>query len=281
MLELKVKNEKGELLDFSQDSRYAVTASGLSPAGATVNLSKVAMNDGAKFNSARVNERNIVLMVYLVRDVEAARLALYRCFPPKHRCTLYLKNGQRDVCIDGYVEAVECDLYNQSQVAQVSILCPDPYFRAVGSTYVDIGKVLPLFEFPFAISEEGVEFSQLYNEIVGTVVNEGDVEGGVTMELFATGKVVEPRIYNVQTRQVTGLHFEMQEGDRITINTNVGEKAVTLYRDGLTSNLINRLIDHPAWFQLEAGANQFTYKCEEGDENFRMTFRFCARYMGV
>ena len=103
----------------------------------------------------------------------------------------------------------------------------------------------------------------------------------LTMELRATGKVTEPRIYNVQTRQVTGLHFEMQEGDRIIINTNVGEKSVTLHRNGVTSNLINRLIDHPAWFQLETGANIFTYKCGEGDENFNMTFLFCARYMGV
>lgn len=281
MLELKVKNEKGQILDFSQDPRYQVTASGVSPAAATVNVSKVAMNDGAKFNSSRVNERNIVLMVYLIKDIAAARLDLYRYFPPKHRCTLYLKNRLRDVCIDGYVEAVECDLYGQGQAAQVSILCPDPYFRAVRSSYVEIGKVLPLFEFPFAISKEGMELSQLYNEIVGTVLNEGDVAGGVTMELRATGKVTEPRIYNVQTRQVTGLHFEMQEGDRITINTNVGEKSVTLYRNGVTSNLINRLMDHPAWFQLETGANVFTYKCGEGDENFNMTFIFCARYMGV
>ena len=76
MLELKVKNEKGQILDFSQDSRYEVTASGVSPAAATVNVSKVAMNDGAKFNSSRVNERNIVLMVYLIKDIAAARFDL-------------------------------------------------------------------------------------------------------------------------------------------------------------------------------------------------------------
>ena len=80
MLEIKAKNEQGEVLAFGRDSRYAVTISGVSPAAATINLSKAAMIDGARFNSSRVSERNIVLMVYFLKDVESARLNLYRLF---------------------------------------------------------------------------------------------------------------------------------------------------------------------------------------------------------
>lgn len=281
MLDIKVKNENGELLAINQDPRYEVTVSGVSPSGATVNLSKTAMNDGAKYNSSRVNERNIVLAVYMIRDVEAARVNLYRYFPPKRRCTLYFKNGVRDVCIDGYVETLECDLYELGQYAQVSVLCPDPYFQNVNGVYVEIGKMLPLFEFPFAIEAEGIEFSQLYNDVVGTVVNEGDVESGMVMELRASGRVAKPRIYNTQTRQNMGLDMELLQGDVVTVNTHVGEKSVTLLRGGVRSNVINRVTDHPNWLQLAAGRNTFTYKCEAGDENLHVTFQFCPRYMGV
>lgn len=281
MLDIKVKNEKGETLAFSQDPRYAVTAGGLSPSGASINMSRAAMTDGAKYNSSHVNERNIVLTVYLLRDIEAARLDLYRFFPPKHRCSLYFRNGARDVYIDGYVETLECDLYELGQNAQISILCPDPYFRSMGTISVDIGKVLPMFEFPFAIEAEGVEFSQLYSDMVGTIMNEGDVESGMTIKLRASGKVVDPRIYNTQTRQNIGLDMEMMQGDVVTINTHTGEKSVTLLRDGIQRNIINRLAEHPDWLQLGTGMNTFTYKCAAGDEDLSMTFIFCPRYMGV
>lgn len=280
-LDIGVENHKGEFLALSQDPRYEVTVSGVSPSAATVNMSKTAMNDGAKYNSSRVNERNIVLAVYMMRDVEAARVNLYHYFPPKRKCTLYFKNGVRKVRIDGFVETLECDLYELGQYAQVSVLCPDPYFQSVNGVGVEIGKLLPLFEFPFAIEEEGVELSQLYSDMVGTVTNEGDVESGMVMELFASGKVTNPRIYNTQTRRNIGLSMEMQQGDVVTINTHVGEKSVTLLRGGIRSNIINRVAGHPAWLQLETGRNAFTYKCQAGDENLHVTFRFCPRYMGV
>lgn len=281
MLDIRVKNERGEILTFSQDPRYEVTASGISPAGATINLSKSAMDDGARYNSSRVDERNIVLTVYILRDAERARIDLYRYLPPKHRCTLYLKNGARDVCIDGYVETLECDLYGLGQQAQVSILCPDPYFRSTSSRRVEIGKVLPMFEFPFAIEADGMEFSRLYDDMVGTVVNEGDVESGLTMELRASGKVVDPRIYNTQTRQNIGLAMELMQGDVVTIDTHIGEKSVTLLRNGIETNIINRLAGRPDWLQLGTGANTFTYRCDAGDDALTMAFIFCPRYMGV
>lgn len=280
-LNIGVENHKGEFLALSQDPRYEVTVSGASPSAATVCMSKTALNDGAKYNSSRVNERNIVLTVYITRDAEAARVNLYRYFPPKRKCALYFKNGVRDVCIEGYVETLECDLYELGQQAQISILCPDPYFQSVSGVSVEIGKLLPLFEFPFAIEKEGVELSQLYSDMVGAVTNEGDVESGMIMELFASGKVVNPRIYNTQTRRNIGLAMEMRQGDVVTINTHVGEKSVTLLRGGVKSNAINRLTDRPDWLRLETGKNTFTYKCQAGDENLHVTFRFRPRYMGV
>ena len=174
MLEIKAENERGEVLAFGRDPRYAVTVSGVSPSAATINLSRAAMIDGGKFNSSRVNERNIVLTVYFLKDIEAARLNLYRYFPPKHKCVLYLKNGARDVCIEGYVETVECDLYALGQCAQISVICPDPYFKDIDDTYAGVQKVMPLFEFPLEIGKEGAELSQLYNDAVSTIINTGD-----------------------------------------------------------------------------------------------------------
>ncbi|MCM1218134.1 MAG: phage tail family protein [Lachnospiraceae bacterium] len=281
MLEIKVKNERGEVLEFGSDPRYVVTASGLSPAAATINMSKAAMNDGAKYNSSRVNERNIVLMIYLLKDVEAARLNLYRYFPPKRKCTLYLKNGARDVYIEGYVETFECDLYAQGQCAQVSVLCPDPYFQDIDGTYTGVQKMIPLFEFPFAIEKDGVEMSQLYNDAVSTVVNKGDVETGLVIELRSSERVVNPSVYNKETRQAMSLRLEMQEGDRVVIDTNVGEKSVTLHRGGVSYNIINRLAGSPSWLQVSAGTSMFTYKCDEGYECLSVVFSFRARYMGV
>jgi hypothetical protein len=282
MYELKVRNGSGEELNFSTSKDYIVyKINGLNPPKATINSSVNATEDGTNINSSRVENRNIVLYLTIEGDVEKNRIALYKYFTPKNMVTLYFKNGTRDVHIEGIVELIECDLFTNRQIAQISIICPNTYFRSKENYTTAFSDVESWFQFPFSISKAGMPISGISTNIRKSIVYEGDVSSGIIIELFATGTVVNPIIYNVHDKTQMALNVTMQESDKIVINTNFNQKSITLVRNGVSSNALGYLVPNSAWFVLNAGDNVFTYDADSGNSYLQITFTTSLLYGGV
>lgn len=282
MYELKVKNGSGEVLNFSTSNEYLVyKINGLAPPKATINSSVNATEDGTSINSSRLENRNIVIYLAINGDVEKNRIALYRYFTPKNMVTLYFKNGTRDVYIEGIVELIECDLFTNRQVAQISIICPNPFFRSVENYTTTFSDVESWFQFPFSISGAGMPLSGINTNIRKSIVYEGDVTSGIIIELFATGTVVNPIVYNVLDKTQMALNFTMHESDKIVINTNFNQKSITLIRNGVSSNALGYLVPDSKWFMLNAGDNVFTYDADAGNSYLQITFSTSLLYGGV
>ena len=132
MLSLKIENHKGELLSLTQNPAYTITSvTGLNPAAANINTVDAALLDGATYNSSQVGMRNIVVNFAIENPAETNRIELYQYIKPKKPCTVYVENGSRDVFISGYVETLDIDLFDNKQTAQISIICPQPFFLVV------------------------------------------------------------------------------------------------------------------------------------------------------
>ena len=282
MYSLKVENHIGEALELTGNPDYTVyKIDGLNPPQATINTSVNTTTDGSSINSVRLENRNIVIYMTIEGDVEANRINLYKYFPVKKMVRLYFSNSSRDVYIDGTVELIECDLFTNKQVAQISIICPKVYFKAVDELITVFSDISALFEFPFSISKTGIEFSAVTANIRKSIVNTGDVDTGIIINLFARGTVVNPVIYDVSKRTHIRLNFTMQAGDTIVINTNVREKAIELIRHGVNSNAMGYMVQSSTWFVLEAGDNIFAYDAESGTNNLQLTFTTAVLYSGV
>ena len=283
MYTLKVENERGDQLELTHSNDYTGTnVEGLNPPKATINTAVVASFDGSRFNSSRMGERNLVLTIVIENEIERNRLNLYQYFKPKKPCKLYYKNASRDVSIEGYVETFEVSLFDSRQMAQISVICPDPFFQALAEKTVDFRSVTPLFRFPFAAPDAGIPFATQETNVSKVIINGGDVESGVLITLHANGPVSNPVLYNVDTRESLGLTLTMQDGDTVTINTNKGRKSVLLNRGGVTTNIINRLVRGSSWFQIASGANTFTYTvADDLTTNLTVTFRHTDKYEGV
>jgi len=282
MYECKVKNHVGEVLNLSTSSKYTLyKITGLQPPASAVNTSNNATSDGVSVNSVRVDKRNIVLYMALNGDIEESRINLYKYFPLKKTITIFFKHGSRDVYIKGMVELIECDLFAQRQVAQISVICPQPYFKAVNDIVSYFSDVSALFEFPFSISEAGVEFSAITTNVRKSIINAGDVPSGAVIDLYAIGTVVNPVIYDVMKRTHIKLTFTMEAGDHVIINTNHGEKSITLVRAGVSTNIMGYLYPSSSWLTLESGDNVFTYDCDSGNSNLQITFSSSVLYGGV
>lgn len=282
MYECKVKNHNGEVLNLSTSSKYTLyKITGLQPPASAVNTSNNATSDGDTINSVRVTKRNIVLYIALEGDVEANRINLYKYFPLKQTVTIYFKNGQRDVYIKGTVETFNCDQFTKKQVAQISIICPQPYFKAINDVVSYFSDVSSLFQFPFGITDNGIEFSAITENVRKSIVNAGDVPSGIIIDLYAIGTVVNPIIYDVLKRTHIKLLFTMETNDHIIINTNHGEKSITLIREGEPTNIMGYMYPSSSWLTLEGGDNVFTYDCESGNSNLQISFTTSVLYGGV
>lgn len=282
MYSLKVKNDRGNTLELTNNPKYSVyKITGLNPPHATVNSSVNTTTDGSSINSVRLENRNIVIYTTIEGNVEANRINLYKYFPLKQTVRLYFSNESRDIYIEGVVELIECDLFSNKQIAQISIICPKPYFKAVEDLVTIFSDVSPLFSFPFSITKAGVEISTITTNQRRKIINTGDVETGVIIKLFAIGTVENPVIYDVLKRTSLKLNFTMLPSDTLVINTNVGEKSITLIRDGMSYNALGYMSPDGTWFTLGAGDNVFTYDADSGNGNLQLTFTTSVLYSGV
>ena len=282
MFELKVKNNRDEILNLTTSKKYTVyKIDGLQPPAVTVNTSKKSTSDGSTINNVSVESRNIVIYMTINGDIEKNRINLYKYFPLKQTITLYFKNDSRDVEIDGTVEIIECDLFASKQVAQISLICPQPYFKDVDNLISYFSDVSNLFEFPFSTSKNGIEFSCISTNIRKSIVNTGDVESGVLIRLYAIGTVVKPIIYDVFNRTHIALNYTMEANDEIVINTNIGEKSIILIRNGISYNAMGYMTPDSKWLTLAQGDNVFTYDTESGSSNLQISFTTSVLYGGV
>lgn len=282
MIQITVENNRGEKLNLSNNPGYVVTRiDGLNPPKANINTAVTATFDGSTFKSSRVNNRNILIEIVLDDNVENSRLNLYKYFKVKSKVTIYLQTGRRDVYTIGYVETFECDLFENRQKAQISIICPYPYFIDINADITQFSVTTDCFEFPFSIPAEGIPFSETIMNTHKSIINNGDVDSGLVINLHATSTVLNPKIYNEDTGEYFIINAEMTEGDEIEINTNKGQKGVTMTATGVTTNIINDIEPGSTWFHIEPGDNMFLYTADEYPENLRCTFVHSDQYGGV
>ena len=280
MFTLKIENTKGEIFELTNDETNCavIGVSGLTRPDTTVNTSS-GVADGEYYNSSKVGMRNIVIDILLRGDIETNRQRLYKIFPLKTTCTVYFKNYNRDVKIKGYVEVLDGDLFVEQEQIQISIICPQPYFESLKTLYTELSKIMRLFEFPFSITEP-IPFSEKINLPLCSVVTNGDTTCGIILTISISGEVSNLKIYNTGTQEFFGLDYEFQKDDQITLNTQSGQKNISLIRDGETINLLSSMQASSSWIQLATGINDFTFTAD-GADFVKIIFATVELYGGV
>ena len=284
MLSVIVENKYQQQLNLTTNDSYAlIQVTGLTPPASTINTATTATKDGSVFNSSRMNNRNIVLTIVPLGNVEKSRINLYNYFKSKQYIKLYLENNTRSVWIDGYIESIEGDLYAEdAEKIQISIICNDPYFKDTETGVYMFSNVESGFSFPFSIAETpGVPISELSEYVEVNVYNASDYETGLVLTLTANGGVVNPTIYNMTTNENFSLNITMETGEIITIDTRPGSKSVKLNRNGTISNILNNMVIGSEWITLTVGDNVFSYTTDTGSEYLYVIANAQPIYEGI
>lgn len=288
MFTLKVENQKGAVLELTnREEDYQVAEiDGLNPPNATINTSSYANGDSSSFNSSKIPNREIVITIYINGNIAQNRLRLYTYFRNKQWCKIYFQDddSERDVYIEGYVRTFESPMFTEKQVAQISILCPDPYFKDLETIVQSISKVIKGFSFPFSINiGEPIAFSTIELEKVTNIINESESETGLIIDVRFLGSVQKLEIRNVDIGENFIIDYDFIANDKLVINCNRGSKAVTLTRDGVEYNLIPYVQSGSTFFQLGIGDNNFSFLADDGNDDMSVDIRFnyYKVYLGV
>ena len=165
-----ITNYLGESIEFELTNPYKTgiyvsSITGLGPGKASINTTDIATDDGSIFNSARSEQRNIVMELGFMQvpgitdTIEDARQLTYKFFPKKKPLRFYILTDNRELEIYGYTESNEPDIFSKDEKTQISIICPDPLFYSAGEggTHETVFNGVDfLFEFAFDNNSVGV-----------------------------------------------------------------------------------------------------------------------------
>ena len=229
-MRIYVKNSKNVQLELSEYNGFALTdVQGLSPAPSNVNITKTAGGDGSIFNSAMIPQRNIVLTLYVLPNIEAHRNALYAFFVPNSVITLLISTGTRTAQISGVVESFDGTFFTAAEMFTISILCPQPFF------------------------ENQTAKTKALTAGSNTVTNSGDYACGFTASLTVAAGGSDVVISDgVNTLTIDG--DTLQTSDVLTISTVPGAVEV---KKGIT-NLVNLITLNGGFPKLSTGNNTIT-----------------------
>lgn len=258
--------------------------SGLGPAKANIYKTDMSTVDGSVYNSSRTDARNIVMTFVLMEDpsnsfienVEKIRLKVYKYFPIKKKVTLKFVTDSRSAEIDGYVETCDVSIFSSRQSMQVSIICPDPWFKSSSTDTAVFSDTNAQFSFPFynlitaeEPNKKELVLSLLETDFYRNIYYSGDDESGMIIEVKFNGPVTGFGIMNIQTLESFKLIDSKIEGgkfiagDELTISTKRGNRYIRLVRNGRIISVLNALDKESTWLMLRRGDNIYTYSADE------------------
>lgn len=261
---------------------------GLGPAKATINTTKTATHDGSMYNSANLDQRDLVMQIGFIQTgketIEDLRQKSYKYFPIKKKIHMLIETDNRKLETEGYIEANEPNIFSSAEGCVITIACPDPYFYSSVINETVFSGIEAMFEFPFendSLTEPLLEMGSIVNKQEAVVYNSGDAEVGMTIVIHAIGDVSNITIHNLATHEKMSIATTMITGDTITIVTKKGSKSITLLRDGVKTNILNCVARGSKWFTLVRGDNLFAYTAETGSANLQFYVTNKIVYEGV
>jgi phage-related protein len=280
--QLILENEAGQQIDLSQTANRFMFSKieGLNPPAGTISTSSYAGMDGSYLNNAFIEKRNVVIP-FAMRgfDVEKRRHELYKVVKPSRYIKIYYATANISVYAEGYVETCEMNNFEQLTSGQISIICPDIYWYSTETQVAEYSQITGAFHFIFPDNDSPFPIGMYNARNIMTIVNDGD-EVGFTLEISG-GPATNITLYNAITDEYMQIQGEIQDGDIITISTKTSNKTVSLEREGVATNIINRLVSGSTWLALQTGENQFYLRASNGLQNLKVRLIHRNAYLGV
>lgn len=283
MFELKLENVNANVVNINDGVNYLVLGcSGLTPPSASIFMGKSPNRKGGKYNGSTLNERNIVLQIKVLGDIEKNRNALYEWIDTEQYCKVYYRNETKNVYCEGHIQDCDTDFFVDNEIIGVAIVCDDPYWKDLQTISAEISALLKQFTFPFAIDSAGIPFSTMRESNTTTIINSG-TETGVKITLICNGEIKNFVLFDAKdSTKHFAINTTLHDGWIVTIDTDGSPKKCTaMNQDGTTVNLLKYVGNNPTWFTLKKGYNIFGFTADSGLNDVEVIFSYENKYLGV
>ena len=214
------KNHKGDMITFTYKPPFLLgVCDGFHEVVGTVNTISSAYGVGTKWNGTSIGERELTIKGTITENVQENRLLLFDMFPRNSEGTLYYYEGNIERKITCVVEKViipEKGTYTRD--FSISLVCPNPRFSALAATILSMATWTPAFKFALKIPQStGIKFGTKNTTSMGTTQNTTEIDYGMTITFKANDTVVNPYLFNVNTREIIHIEKTMSVGDKIVL----------------------------------------------------------------
>ena len=284
------ENDRGESIEIAYSFPYFLKQL-LGADGTDADITKVkgVGQDGSTVTNVNLADRELRVLASIKGDTKEEiakyRAELLKIFNPKVQGWLQYEYGDIKRRIRCQVEnAPVFSKQNKSFKYQdflIDLIAPNPYWQDISTIKEEVAIWRGAFEFPLEIVEEGIEMGYREPSLIVNIFNKGDVACGMRIQFKALATVVNPSLFNVNTREYFKINRVMEAGEIITVTTHFQNKRVELYKNGVTSNAFNWIDLESTFLQLEVGDNLFRYDADEGIENLEVSIYYTPQYLGV
>lgn len=282
MYRLKLESN-GNIVDLNDQQYYTViSVSGLNPPSASLFMSKSPNRKGSKINGSTLDERNVIIQIKLLGDIEFSRNNLYTYFTTEKDVKIHYENKTKNVYCEGTIQDFDFDLFTENEIVSLSIICADPYLKEMAEILAEISYILKQFTFPFAIDSNGIPFSTIKEVNSTNIFNAGD-ETGARFIIRCKGTLSNISLYDANNiNRMFKINYTFYKDWVIEIDTEASPKTCkAISPDGSIINLMKYLSNNPTWFTLKKGNNLFGYSAQSGEENAEISVSFRNKYLGV
>lgn len=272
-----------EIRPDSQGPFIFESISGIHAADTALRVTYPAGMDGSMYHGLTVSDREITLTMHIKgvdrEDMYRHRERLIKVLSSSYSARgrqgqLWYENDHGRWWIPAVVSQgpiVMGARKGNYQTVQIVFYCPDPDFRMPYPIRARQAYIAGGFEFPLEIPHiteptPGIMFgSRGYRAVIDII---GDRP--TPIEITITGPSTTPKVENKRTGEYIAVNQPLLTGDRLTINTEQGNKrAVIVDSADVETNAIGWIDPASTWFQLHPGENEIEYT--SGDDTTTAT----------
>ena len=253
-----------------------------------VRTSPYSQTHGDRYKNTRAVKRNIVVSGRIYSDFYDNRQLMYRVFRLGSLGRFcYTEPNRENRYADYYVENVDIDQDAYRGEFQISLICPDPFFYAGESEYIDLASWLSDFIFQHEFVAAGEVIGHRETSMIQEVENLNGVDGiGMKIVLTASGNVTNPYVYLYETGEritigTTANPYILSSSKRVEIDTTTGKKNIVQYENNVETRINEYLDPNSSFFQLKAGKNTIGYNAASGETFMNVHIEYKMRYLGV
>ncbi len=272
------QNAQNELLNLHSNETFCVkNITGLGY-DSNPDIAKSSGYDGGQYTATTLPPREIKIEFLLNSRFEET--AVLEHFISKQKGVFFYSDKK----IECFVSSVSINKLTRPVVCEVKLICPFPYFTDKLQQIQTMTLTEPLLEFPLFF--DPVNKNMLSNRtgsVFRTITNKSSVDVYPVVEFTAFSTVDMPSLMNIHTYEKMELCTTLSAGEKIVIDTRVGQKSITKYTgySEKGENFFNSIAEDFVFYPLYVGDNKLKFDAESGIEGLFITINYDTLYGGV